>query len=143
MWIINSCDSCFCRSAPVQGATTAVVPILSGAVASLECNISPLVWELLFYVERDSQMLTVSGSFCIYRYVLIMCVYTSWLVLRQLGAPQRGHNNLWFSRTLWTTSAHKHGCAVVFGAISGTSQAWLDFIDGGRALYISQIHAST
>lgn len=51
-----------------------VVPVLSGAVASLECNISLLVWELLFYVERDSQMLTVSGSFCIYRYVLIMCV---------------------------------------------------------------------
>lgn len=39
MWIINSCDSCFCRSAAVQGATTAIVPILSGAVASLECNI--------------------------------------------------------------------------------------------------------
>lgn len=51
-----------------------VVPVLSGAVAGLEFNISLLVWELLFYVERDTQMLTISGSFCIYRCVLIMCV---------------------------------------------------------------------
>lgn len=52
---------------PVQEATTSVVPTFSAAVVSLHC-ISLLVWELSFYVERDSQMLTVSGSFCVYIY---------------------------------------------------------------------------
>lgn len=57
-------------SVVAQEATTSVVPTSSAAVVSLHC-ISLLVWELSFYVERDSQMLTVSGSFCvcIYRYI--------------------------------------------------------------------------
>lgn len=61
------CNNCVCGSAPVQEATTSVVPTFSAAVVSLHC-ISLLVWELSFYVERDSQMLTVSGSFCVYIY---------------------------------------------------------------------------